>query len=94
MESRISAADAALMFPEVIDRVRSRGHVFVVERDGEAICRIEPIGVAQNTMRDFIRLVRSAPRPDDAYLDIVEEVARNQPAFSETPWRQCSTPAS
>jgi predicted short-subunit dehydrogenase-like oxidoreductase (DUF2520 family) len=73
-------------FTEVIERVHSRGDVFVVEREGKAICRVGPVVVARSTILDFIRLVRSAPRPDDAYLDIVEEVARNQPAFSETRW--------
>jgi predicted short-subunit dehydrogenase-like oxidoreductase (DUF2520 family) len=86
MESHISAAEAALTFPEVIDRVHSRGDVFVVEREGKAICRIEPIVVTRSTIRDFIRIVSEGQRADGAYLDVVEEVARNQPAFSETPW--------
>jgi antitoxin (DNA-binding transcriptional repressor) of toxin-antitoxin stability system len=86
MESHISSLDAAKTFPEVIERVRSHGEVFVVEREGEPICRIEPIVPARRTVRDLVRLLQSTPRPDDAYLDAVDEVARNQPTLPETPW--------
>ncbi|WP_438010458.1 hypothetical protein WME89_18545 [Sorangium sp. So ce321] len=88
MESHISAADAAQMFPDVIERVRSQGEVFVVEREGEPVCRIEPIAPARRTVRDLVRLLQSAPPPDDAYLDAVEEIAQNQPMLPETPWER------
>ncbi|WP_437759362.1 hypothetical protein [Sorangium sp. So ce1389] len=88
MESHISAADAAQMFPDVIERVRSQGEVFVVEREGEPICRIEPIAPARRTVRDLVRLLQSAPPPDAAYLDAVEEIAQNQPTVPETPWER------
>ena len=88
MESHISAAEAAQTFPDVIERVRSHGDVFVVEREGEPICRIEPIFPARRTVRDLVRLLQAAPRPDDAYLDAVEEVAQNQPTLPETPWER------
>jgi antitoxin (DNA-binding transcriptional repressor) of toxin-antitoxin stability system len=86
VESHISAAEAAETFPDVIERVRSHGDVFVVEREGEPICRIEPIVPARRTVRDLVRLLQAAPRPDDAYLDAVEEVVQNQPTLPETPW--------
>lgn len=88
MESHISADDAAQTFPDVIERVRSHGGVFVVEREGEPICRIEPIAPSPRTVRDLVRLLEAAPRPDDGYLDAVEEVARNQRMIPETPWER------
>ncbi|WP_437279176.1 hypothetical protein WME90_01050 [Sorangium sp. So ce375] len=88
MESHISAAEAAQTFPDVIERVRSHGDVFVVEREGEPICRIGPVVPARRTVRDLVRLLQTAPRPDDAYLDAVEEVAKNQPTLPETPWER------
>jgi antitoxin (DNA-binding transcriptional repressor) of toxin-antitoxin stability system len=88
MESPISADEAGQTFPDVIERVRSHGDVFVVERGGEPICRIEPIVPARCTVRDLVRLLQVAPRPDDAYLDTVEDVARNQPTLPETPWER------
>jgi antitoxin (DNA-binding transcriptional repressor) of toxin-antitoxin stability system len=88
MESHISAAEAAENFPDMIERVRSRGEVFVVEREGEAICRIAPMAPRQ-TVRDLVRLLQSAPRPDDAYFDAVEEIARGQLPLPEEPhWEQ------
>jgi antitoxin (DNA-binding transcriptional repressor) of toxin-antitoxin stability system len=88
MESHISAIEAARTFPEVIERVRSLGEVFVVEREGEPICRIEPLAPAPRTVRDLVQLLAGAPHLDEAYLDAVEEVARNQPTLPETPWEQ------
>lgn len=88
MESHISAAEAAQTFSEVLERVRSNGEVFVVECEGEAICRIAPMAPARRTVSDLVRLLQSAPRPDDAYLDAVEEIAQNQPALPETPWER------
>ena len=88
MESHISAAEAAQTFPEMIERVRTRGEVFVVERAGEPICRIAPMGPAPRTVRDLVRLLQAAPPPDDAYLDAVEEIANTQPTLPETPWGQ------
>jgi antitoxin (DNA-binding transcriptional repressor) of toxin-antitoxin stability system len=88
MESYISAAEAAQTFPEVLERVRSHGEVFVVESAGEPICRIAPVASARRTVRDLVRLLQVTPRPDDAYLDAVEEIAKNQPALPETPWER------
>ena len=88
MEAHITAADAAQTFPDVIERVRSRGDVFVVEREGEPICRIEPIRPARRTARDLVRLLQAAPHPDSAYLDAVDDIVRNQPAPPESPWER------
>lgn len=86
MVSHISAAEAAQTFPEMIERVRAHGEVFVVERAGEPICKIAPMGPATRTVRDLVRLLQSAARPDDAYLDAVEDIANNQPTLPEVPW--------
>jgi antitoxin (DNA-binding transcriptional repressor) of toxin-antitoxin stability system len=86
MESHISVAEAAQTFSEVVERVRSRGDVFVVECEGEPICRIAPVAPARRTTRDLVRLLQEVPRPDDAYLDTVAEIAQNQPTSPETPW--------
>lgn len=88
MESHISAAEAARTFPDVIERVRAHREVFVVERAGEPICRIEPVGPALRTVRDLVLLLQTAPHPDDAYLAAVEDIANNQPTLPETPWER------
>lgn len=86
MVSHISAAEAAQTFPEMIERVRTDGAVFVIEQAGEPICQIAPVGRPQRTVRDLVRLLQSAPRPDDAYLDAVQEIANSQPTLPEVPW--------
>lgn len=86
MESHISAARVMEAFPEVVERVRVGGEVFVVERDGEAICRIEPIVHPRTTLQGLVGLLRTASRPDDEYLDAVEEISRKQPVATETKW--------
>jgi antitoxin (DNA-binding transcriptional repressor) of toxin-antitoxin stability system len=87
MPSHISASEAAQTFPDMIERVHAHGDVFVIEREGEPICRLEPIAPLR-TVRDLVRVLQAAPRPDEAYLDAVEEVARNQPSILETPWER------
>ena len=86
MELHISAAEAARTFPDMIERVRAHHEVFVIERAGESICRIGPMAPPQRTVRDLVRLLQAAPRPDDGYLDAVEEIANNQ--LPETPWER------
>lgn len=86
MESHISVAEVARDFSDVVERVRSRGDVFVVESEGEPICMITPIAPPRRTVTDLVRLLEEAPRPDDAYLDAVTEAAQNQPILPETPW--------
>lgn len=76
------------MFPEMLERVRSKGEVFVIEQAGEPICRVAPVGRPQRTVRDLVHMLQSAPRPDDGYLDAVEEIVNNQPALPETPWER------
>jgi antitoxin (DNA-binding transcriptional repressor) of toxin-antitoxin stability system len=88
MEAHITDAEAARTFPEVVDRVRSHGDVFVVERAGQALCRIVPVSSPRRTVRDLVRLLESMPRPDDAYLDAVEDIVKNQPTLPVTPWER------
>lgn len=75
-------------FPEMIERVRSQGDVFIVEQAGEPMCRISPVLPPRRTVRDLVGLLQSAPRPDDAYLDAVEEITRTQPTVPEGPWER------
>ena len=88
MESHISVSEAAQSFPEMIERVHSRGDVFIVESAGEPMCRIAPVSPPRRTVREFLTLLRDAPAPDDAYFDAVEEAANSQPTASEGPWER------
>jgi prevent-host-death family protein len=87
MESRISATEAARNFSDVLNRVRYRGEEFVVERSGEAVCRIVPARPVKRTLADLVRILDAAP-PDPEYWDTVEQITRHQPKLAKSPWRR------
>jgi antitoxin (DNA-binding transcriptional repressor) of toxin-antitoxin stability system len=66
----------------MLDRVRELGEVFIVEHDGEAVCRIVPVTRVKRTLVDLVRILDSAPKPDPEYWNIVEAITRNQPKLS------------
>lgn len=72
---RISATRAARSFAEILNRVKYRGESFIVERNREPVCRIEPFrGRRRVTTDNFADFWRSLPRPDDKFADDLEEV--------------------
>ena len=86
METKISATEAARNLSDIINRVVYRGEEFIVERGGEPMCKISPVGPRRCTLADLIELFEKAPKPDDEYLDILEDITRNQPPVPESPW--------
>lgn len=88
MESRISATDAARSFSDLINRVFYRSEEFVVERGGQPVCRIVPAGPPQFTVRDMVELLKTVPKPDEEYWDILETMNRSQPPMPESPWER------
>jgi antitoxin (DNA-binding transcriptional repressor) of toxin-antitoxin stability system len=88
MKTRISATRAAREFSELLNRVYYRGESFIVDRGGKPVCEISPARRAEFTGADLAELLRSAPRPDDEYLDVVEKLARSQKPVAKSPWRR------
>lgn len=88
VESRITATDAARSLSDLLNRVRYRGESFVVERGGEPVGRIVPVGPPRCTVADLVRALRSAPRPDAGYLAGVEALAADQPKLPTGPWER------
>jgi antitoxin (DNA-binding transcriptional repressor) of toxin-antitoxin stability system len=88
MKTRISSTKAARSFSDIVNRVKYRGESFVVERRGQPLCEIVPVRPAKSTVADFVRLVRSIPKPDEEYLDIVEDLVKNQPKVAPSPWER------
>ena len=86
MESHISATVAARTLSDLLSRVRYRGESFVVERGGEAVCRIVPAGPRRSTVADLLRALEKAPRPDAGYLDTVTAITKKQPKAGRGPW--------
>ncbi len=83
---RVSADTAARSFSKLLERVLRSRETVTIERDGIPICEVAPSRAAQFTVSDFVALLRSAPKPDASYLDLLEEITRNQPLAQPSPW--------
>ena len=87
MATKVSATEAVRTFSDLLNRIRYRGEEFVVERAGEAVCRMTPAGPARiPTLRDLAALLREAPGPDRGYAADVRRVARGQGRRPRSPW--------
>jgi antitoxin (DNA-binding transcriptional repressor) of toxin-antitoxin stability system len=70
-----------------LNRIRYRGEDFVVERAGEAICRMTPAAPAKApTLQDLASLLREIPKPDAAYASDVRRASRSQGRRPRSPW--------
>src|SRR5438477_10760535 len=56
METRISARNVARNFSSILDRVRDRREAFIVEQDGETVCRIVLALPVKRTLADLVRI--------------------------------------
>ncbi len=86
MKSNISATEAARRFSDIINRVAYRDEEFVVERGGEAVCMIVPAGPRPFTLNNLADLLSTIPKPDPAFWDEVEALAKHQPNVPEPSW--------
>lgn len=88
MESHVSATEAARSLSDLLNRVRYRGESFVIERGGEAICRVVPVGPRRCTGTDLARALKAAPSPDRDFRKAVEKLATNQPKLPRGRWER------
>lgn len=85
---RVTATEAARKFSEILNRVAYKGESFVVERSGHPICEIGPAEEEGISTRELVEILRSGPRTDKAYLNILEEITRNQPMVAPLSWER------
>jgi len=86
MATTISATRAARSFSDVLSRVHYRGEEFLIEKGGEAVCRLTPVRVVARTARQLASVVGSLPKPDAQFLKDVERVSKRQPKAPKSPW--------
>ena len=85
MEVRISATELVRKLGDVLGRIRYRGEVFVVERNGEPVARITPLTQAAATLREGLRAWRSARDDVGEFANDLERVNRADRA-AKNPW--------
>ena len=85
---RISATEAAKNFGTLVDRVRSERAVYIVERSGSPVVRIEPVDVVRCTVGDLADWFAGRRPLDATYVDEVEAAVKafNKPAIPGDPW--------
>ena len=85
--TRLSATELARSLSDVLGRVRFRGERFVVERNGEPIATIAPLGHAPSvTLRDLASRLSESPLMDGDFADDLEALQRNQMVTGEPSW--------
>jgi antitoxin (DNA-binding transcriptional repressor) of toxin-antitoxin stability system len=95
MESRVSATEAVRSFSDLLNRIRYRGEEFVVERGGEAVCRMAPATAPERiTGRELVAIIRELPHPDPGFAGDVEDAVKRQGRVPRSRWGRSSTPRS
>jgi len=85
--TRVSATEAVRTFSDLLNRIRYRGEEFVVERAGEAVCRMTPVAPPRRlTLRELASLLREIPSTDPDYASDVRRAVRNQGRVPRSPW--------
>lgn len=82
----VTATEAARHFSDLVSRVCYQHETFVIERGGRALCQLAPVDAGACTGSELLALLTRLPRPDDAFLDAVEQIGRAQPPVEESPW--------
>jgi prevent-host-death family protein len=87
-ERRVSASEAAKNFGHLVDRVRSERAVYIVERSGSPVVRIEPVDIVRCTVADLSDWFNGRGPLDAAFVDEVEGAvnAFNTPTVPGDPW--------
>jgi antitoxin (DNA-binding transcriptional repressor) of toxin-antitoxin stability system len=75
MAARITATELARGLGDVLRKVRYRGEVFVIERNGEAVARLGPVPSGTTPfLREGLLAWRTAGMPDAAFADDLERI--------------------
>lgn len=89
MTTSVSATEAARTFSDLLNRIRYRGEEFVVERNGEAVCRMVPAAPATRlTLAELVSVLQALPKPDAAFASAVRRAARASRRLPRSPWER------
>lgn len=83
----MSATEAVRSFSDILNRIRYRGEEFVVERGGEAVCRMAPTAAPKRVSgKDLLAILRDLPRPDPGFAKDVEHAVERQGRVPRSRW--------
>ena len=86
MATTISATQAARSFSDVLSRVHYRGEEFLIEKGGEAVCRLTPVRAVARTAHQLAGIIGALPKPDAQYFKEVDRVSKRQPTAPKSRW--------
>lgn len=87
MATHVSATEAVRTFSDLLNRIRYRGEEFVVERAGEAVCRMTPSTPPRRlSLRQLAALLDELPRPEPGFASDLRRAARSQSRLPRSPW--------
>ena len=86
MITRVSATEAVRAFSDLLNRIRYRGEEFVIERGGQALCRMVPAAPGRLTMKELGSLLREIPEADAEFASDVRRASRRQGRLPRSPW--------
>lgn len=85
MATKITSTELEKSLTEILDRIRYGGERFVIQRNGESIATLTPVGPpAAMTLHEFVKLLESLPAPDDAFADDLDAIQSMQ-GFASIP---------
>lgn len=88
----VSAEALASSVGDVLERVKRERVSFVVTEGGRSVATIVPAALAGAggrsavTLAELVERLGSAPRPDPAFADDLEQIHASQPPLTEVPW--------
>lgn len=87
METKITATELAKSLSDILNRVKYNGERFVIERNGEPIASLAPLGPAKSiTLREFAMKLREFPQPDEDFWKDLEAIQASQSKVPPPPW--------
>lgn len=87
MDRTISATELAKNLSDILNRIRYRRESFVVERNGEPVASLGPIGAQRGiSVRDLIVQLGDLTVPGDGFADDLEAIQAAQPAAEAPAW--------
>ena len=84
----ISATDLARRLSDVLNRVRYRGEVFLIERNGETVAKLT-LPDQETAGPTLAELVAELPRfrsDDPSFVTELEMIRSQQPPLERSPW--------